>query len=194
MAGSLAQNGIDADPETFQDLKGHEGLDGSGKAAAMDPVSALALEIVLAQGKTQGNVLMLGVTGGDDILQIHIGGVAALLDQLQEALEIALPQRRHLLGHPGVLLIEVNGPQDRPVRADLPQCRDGSKEFLLVDLGQDLLAKVGTDLLQLPGNGGILIRQVRMAGLAVDDAQGMAAGREIKIHRLDDGMPTAEAV
>ena len=118
MAGSLAQNGIDAGPETFQNLKGHEGLDGSGKAAAMDPVSALALQIVLTQGKTQGNVLMLGVTGGDDILQIHIGGVAALLDQLQKALEIALPQRRHLLGHPGVLLIEVNGPQHRPVRAN----------------------------------------------------------------------------
>ena len=33
-----------------------------------------------------------------------------------------------------------------------------------------------------------------MAGLAVDDAQGMAAGREIKIHRLDDRMLLVEEV
>ena len=88
----------------------------------------------------------------------------------------------------------MDGPQHRPIRADLPQLGQGSKEVRLVDLGQDLLAEEGADLLQLSGNGGVFVSQVRMAGLAVDDAQGMAAGGEIKVHRLDDRMVLIEEV
>ena len=47
---------------------------------------------------------------------------------------------------------------------------------------------MGADFLQFSGNGGVLVGQVRMAGTGVDDAQGVTAGGEIKIHRLDHGI------
>ena len=147
MAGSLAQHRVDARPELLQQIEGDEGLDRSGEAAAVDPVGTPALEIVLTQGKAHSHVLVLGVARGDDILQIHVGGVAALLDQLQELGEVPLPQGGHLQGHPGVLLVEVDGPEDGPVRAGFPELGDGREEVLLVNLGQDLFAEEGADLL-----------------------------------------------
>ena len=188
MTGPFAQSRIQSAAELLQQIKGHEGLDGAGKAAAVDPVSAAALKIVLAQGQGHSHILMLDVTGGDDILQVHIGGMAALLYKGQEFVKIPFPQSLDLLRHPGVVLINVDGPQDRPVRAALPKGGDGGVEFRLRHLGQDLLAKVGADLLQFPGDGSIFVGQVGVAGLAVDDAQSVTAGAEIEVYRLDHGV------
>ena len=43
MARAFAQHGIDTGPEGIQKIKGNEGLDGAGKAAAVDTVSAPAV-------------------------------------------------------------------------------------------------------------------------------------------------------
>ena len=43
MAGTLAQNAINAFTKIFQKFKGHKGLDGTGKAAAVDPEGALSV-------------------------------------------------------------------------------------------------------------------------------------------------------
>ena len=49
MAGSFAQGCIQPLAEGLQQVEGHKGLDGAGKAAAVDPIGSPALEIVLAQ-------------------------------------------------------------------------------------------------------------------------------------------------
>ena len=149
---------------------------------------------MLAQSQRHRHVLVGLVACGNDVLQIHIGRIAALLHQAQESIKVPRLQRRHLLGHPGVLLVEVDGPQYRPVTAGFPKRRHPGIEVLLVDLGQDLLAELGADRLQFAGDGGVFVGQVRVAGLAVDDAQGMAAGGKVKVHRLDDRMVLVQEI
>ena len=53
MTGAFAQHRIDAGAEGVQKIEGYEGLHRTGKTAAVDTVSALALEVMLAQ--TQSN-------------------------------------------------------------------------------------------------------------------------------------------
>ena len=194
MAGTLAQGCVHAGHKLFQNVHGNEGLDGAGEAAAVDTVSAPAVKVMLSQTQGHGHILMQLVACGNHVLQVHPAGAAALLDQLQEALEIALFQRCHLLGHPGVLLVEVDAAHDGPVAAGFAQLGDTGIEVLLVDLGQDLLAELGGNGLDLAGNGGILVGQVRMVGAGVDDAQGMAGGGEVEAQGTDHGVFLVEEV
>ena len=59
---------------------------------------------------------------------------------------------------------------------------------MLGNLGQHFFSEEGADFLQFSGNGGVFVRQVGVACLAVNDAQGMAAGGKIEVHRFNDGM------
>ena len=97
MAGPLAQCGIQPRAEGFQQVKGNKGLYGAGKAAAVHPVCTPVLEIVLAQRQGNCHILVGGVPGGNHILQIHIGRVAALLYKGQEFVKVTLPQGINLL-------------------------------------------------------------------------------------------------
>ena len=78
--------------------------------------------------------------------------------------------------------------EHRPVAALLPQRRDCSIKVLLVNLGQHFLAEVIADAAHLLGNGGIFVGQICMVCTGVDDAQGMTASGEVKVHRLNDGI------
>ena len=205
MACALTQGCIHTGNEGIQDLKGNKGLDGAGEAAAVYTESTLALEIMLAQSQRHSHILVGFVAGGNDVLQIHPGGMAAFLHQAQEGIEVTAAQSGNLLGNPLVVRVEVDGPQHSPVTAGLADLRDGGEEVSLVDLAQHVLAEVGTDLLQLGGDGSVLVGQICVVSAGVNDAQGMTAGAEVKVHRLNDGMllieevdgdilPTAEAV
>ena len=103
--------------------------------------------------------------------------MAAFRDQLQEGFKISPLQGCNLPGHPGIVLIEVDGSQHRPVAAGFPQLGDSGIEISLIDLGQYILAEMGADGLQFLGDGGIFIGQVRMIRAGINDAQRMAAGR-----------------
>ncbi len=185
MAGACAQSSIHARHKGIQNIIGHEGLDGAGKAAAMDPVSAPALEVMLAEGQGHRHILVGLVAGGDHILQIHPGGAAGFLDQRQEGVKIALFQGFHLLGDPGIVLVEVDAPHHRPVAAGLPQGGNVGIEIGFLDLGQHFLAEPVGHRPDLPGDSGVFVGQVGMAGPGVDDAQGVAAGGEIKVDGAD---------
>ena len=119
MAGTLTQSAVDAGNKSIQHIMGNKGLDGTGKAAAMDTVSAAAIQIMLAQGQGNSHILMLLVAGGNDVLQIHVGRIATLLNQLQELIEVACAQRCNLLGNAGIFLIEVDGAHHSTVTASL---------------------------------------------------------------------------
>ena len=108
MAGTFAQCCIDTGNEAIQHIHGHEGLDSAGKATAVDTVSTPAVQIMFAESQADSHILMGFVAGGNDVLQIHVGGVAALLDQLQEAVEVACFQSSYLLGNPVIFLVEVD--------------------------------------------------------------------------------------
>ena len=88
----------------------------------------------------------------------------------------------------------MDGAHHGPVTALLPQGGNGGVEVIRIDLGQHILTKVGADALQLAGDGGILVGQVSVAGPAVDDAQGMAAGRKIEIHTADPRLILMEEI
>ena len=87
VACALAESGVDACLELVEDIVGHECLNSTGEAAAVDTVSAAALEVVLTEAQGDGHGLLLDVTGGNDVLQVHPGGVAGLLGQLQEGVD-----------------------------------------------------------------------------------------------------------
>ena len=167
---------------------GYKGLNRTGKAAAVDAVSALACQEVFAHGQRQCHILMDLRSGRNDILQIHIRRMAALPDQLQEGIKVPLFQRSHLSGNTGIFLIEMDRTEHSTIAAFLTKFRDCGKEVLLLDLGQYLFPEICADRFNLIGNGCIFIGQIRMAGSGVDDAQGMAAGRKIKVHRSDHWM------
>ena len=82
----------------------------------------------------------------------------------------------------------MDGPQHRPIGAGFPQGRNGGVKLSFGNLGQHFFSKERADFLQFSGNGGVFVRQVGVACLTVNDAQGMAAGGKIEVHRLDDGM------
>ena len=116
-------------------------------------------------------------------MQIHPAGVAGFFCKPQEAFKVAAFQAVHLLGHPAVFVVLVDDPHDRPVTAFFPQGGNGGVEVLLGNLRHHILAKVFADRLHFPGNGGIFVGQIRMVGPGIDDAQGMARGRKVKVNR-----------
>ena len=124
MASALAQYGINTLAEAVQNVHRYERLDSAGKATAMDAISAPSTQVQLAQGKRQRYILMLPVTGGDHILQIHVGRIAAFLNKTEEGVKISVFQGRHLLRHPGVFFIEMVGPQHCPITELLPKLLD----------------------------------------------------------------------
>ena len=188
MAGTFTQNGINTGPESFHHFIGHEGLNGAGKTAAVDTVSALAFQIMLAQSQSNTHILMFLVTGGDDVLQVHPAGEAGFLDQLQEGIEVTVFQSIDLTGDPAVFLILMDTAQDGSVAELFPDGGHGSVKILLLHLGHNFLAQEGGNLLHFAGNGSILVGQISMACPGVNDAQGMTTGSKIKINGTDGGM------
>ena len=69
--------------------------------------------------------------------------------------------------------------------ADLAQT---GEKGVLIHFAQYGLAEDGGDGLHLARDGGVLVGQVGVVGAAVDDAQGVAKGREIELQMLDDGL------
>ena len=61
MAGTFAQHAVDTGAEAVQDLKGNKCLDGTGKATAVDTVSTLALQVMLAHSQCQRHILVCWV-------------------------------------------------------------------------------------------------------------------------------------
>ena len=68
MAGPFSQHGVNALAEIFQHIHGHKGLDGAGEAAAVNPLSTPALEVMLAQSQRQTHVLLLHIAGRNHVL------------------------------------------------------------------------------------------------------------------------------
>jgi len=76
MAHAGAQQLFHAALKGGQLLHRDKGLDGAGKAAAVDPDSASALQQLPADGQSHGDGLLLGVGDGPGVLQIQGGGDA----------------------------------------------------------------------------------------------------------------------
>ena len=87
--------------------------------------------------------------------------------RVQEGGKVAVLQSCHLLGHPGILLIEVDGAHDGTVAAGLANPGDGSIEIRLVDLGQHLLAEECCNSLHFTGDSCVLVSQIRMVGTGI---------------------------
>ena len=68
VAGAFAQRGIDTRPEAIQQVKGNKCLNRTGKAAAVDTVSAPAHQVMVTQAEGNRHRLLVNVTGGNDIL------------------------------------------------------------------------------------------------------------------------------
>ena len=75
MAASLTQNGLHVGFEPRQKLHGHKGLYGAGKATAVDADSALAAQEMFGRRNGHGHLLVLLVTGGDDVLPTRLRNV-----------------------------------------------------------------------------------------------------------------------
>ena len=149
----------------------------------MDTVGTPALQVVLTQTQRHRHGLLFYIARGNHILKIHPAGVAGFLCKPQEAFKVAPFQTGHLLGHPAVFVVFVDDPHHRTVTALFPQGGNGGVEIRLWDFRHHGLAEVVADSLHLPGNGGILVGQIRMVSPGIDDAQGMACGREIEVNR-----------
>ena len=205
MARAGAQHPVHLGPETLQQVKGYERLDGTGEAPAVDPAGPPAVQQLLRQGQGQGYLLVPGVTRGDHVLEEAPAGEAGITDQRQKGQEVPGAQGLHLPLHPQVVLVDVDGPEDRPVPDLGPDLGQTGVKVRLRHLPEDLFAEAGADLPQLGGDGGVLVRQVRVVRAAVDDAQGITGGGEIEVHPLHhrcgvvlevhgDHGPTEEAI
>ena len=150
----------------------------------MDAAGPPSPQQPLAQGQGQGHLLVVGISGGDHVLQVPPAGEARGPDQGQKRAKVVSPQGLHLLLHPPILLVDVDGPQRGPVPGLPAQHRQGRVKLALRNLPENALAEVGADLPQLPGYGGVFVRQIRVVRAAVDDAQSMAGGGEVEVHPL----------
>ena len=81
MAAPCAQHGLGFFLEFSQDVQGDKGLSGAGKAAAMYPDSSPALQNALAKGQSYHQLLMGGLPGRNNILEVHGGGPPRFLHQ-----------------------------------------------------------------------------------------------------------------
>ena len=102
MAGVLTENLLNGCLKGIQHIEGNERLNGTGKAAAVNTESALALQVGFAQSKRYRNFLMLDGTCGSDVLQIHPGAATGFLDQIQERFDIIPAKGFHQLSYPVV--------------------------------------------------------------------------------------------
>ena len=89
VAGSGAQHGLHAGLERGQLFVGDKGLDGTGKAAAVDADGASALQQFASHRQGQGNRLLPGIGNGPGVLQVKGGRDAGGIEQGQEGVEIA---------------------------------------------------------------------------------------------------------
>ena len=79
----------------------------------------------------------------------------------------------------------MHSPHNRPIAAGFPEFGDGGVKFLLGNFRGHFPAQAIADFLQLSGNGRVFIGQVGVICSGVDDAQGVAGGGEIEVHRPD---------
>ena len=126
MAGSLAGYSLHAGDEFAEHVQGDEGLDGTGKAAAMDPAGAAAIQQVLRQSEKDGHRLAAALPIVGYVLEIHEGGAAGLADVVEKGVKISPLQGVALQKDPLVISEEVVSPQSRPVAAGSP---DGGQVF-----------------------------------------------------------------
>ena len=96
LAGAGAKDGIHLGGEFGGEIGGDKGLDGAGKAAAVDTVGPAAPQEMFGQGQGHAEPLLLRVLGGIDILVIQERGAARLNDQLLEGGEV--PGLQHVGG------------------------------------------------------------------------------------------------
>ena len=156
MAFTLPQHSLDAGFERIQHIHRHKSLHRAGKAAAMDAVCTPTTQQRIAQSEGYRHILMLRCTGRGNVLQVHPGAAAGLGNQTEEGFKITIPEGLRLKLNPLVLLIEMNGPEDCPIRHTVPQFGQCGKEIRLRDLPQDFLTEEPADLLQLAGDGSVL--------------------------------------
>ncbi len=115
MTPSITQNLLHPGLEALQHIQGHKGLDGPGKSAAVNPAGPPAIQQTLRCRQSHGHLLMLLVPGGNHVLQIPPAGEAGQADLSQEGGEIIPAKGGNLLLYPAVFIIDMDGPQDRPV-------------------------------------------------------------------------------
>src|SRR5699024_4315775 len=188
MAPALADDGFDAGFERVELGQGDKGLHGAGKAAPVDPDGPFAGQQVLGGGDGDGHLLVLGVAGGDDVLQVFPAAAARLVDQGQEGVKVPGAQGGHLLFDPLVVGVDVEGPQHGPVAAGLAAGGDVGQEGLEGDAAQHVAAADGGHRPAVGGDGGVLVGQVGVVGARIKDAQSKAGLGEVHLDRLDHGI------
>ena len=115
------------------------------------------------------------------VLKFQPRRTTRVVDIGQEGAEIVVVQRADLELDALVFLEEVHRAQYGAVAAAFAQGGKGGIERLLVDVVEDLLAEERCNLLHLRRNGGILVGEVCVAGMGVDDAQGVTAVGKVKV-------------
>ena len=146
--------------------------------------SALTAQIMLGSGDGHSHLLMLLVTGGDDVLQILPAAVAGGGHQLQKGIKVALAQGSYLLGHAVVVGVEVESTQHGAVAALLAASRNICKEGLERYVPQHLAAAHSGHSAALVGDGGVLIGQVGVVCTGVQNAQRQTGLGKVHLHRL----------
>ena len=184
MAAASAENLFHVGLKVCQHLHRHKGLHRTGKTAAVHAHSALTAQIMLGSGDGHSYLLMLLVTGGDDVLQVFPAAVAGGSHHLQKGVKVALAQGSHLLGHAVVVGVEVEGAQHSAVAALLAAGRDVCKEGLKGHVPQHLAAAHSGHSAALVGDGGVLIGQVGMVCTGVQNAQRQTGLGKVHLHRL----------
>ena len=167
---------------------GHPGLDGAGEAAAVDPDSPHAVQQVLSHAQGQGDGLLPGVVDGPGVLQVEGGGQPGLVYQGQEEVKVPVFEGRGLQICGAVVVIEVHGPEHRPVAALRPQGGKGRLEISRGHVPQDGFTEVSRHRPHLPGDVGVVVGKIAMAGCGVHNAQGKARPAEIVVHPLHNGV------
>ena len=106
MATAFTQHTVNALAEVFQHIHRHECLYSACKATAVNAEAAPVTQQLLAQAQAEGHILVGSVTGRDHILQIHIRGTTAFLDESQESIKIIILQSPYLLGNSVIFCIK----------------------------------------------------------------------------------------
>ena len=117
MAAALTEDGFHAGLELGQHLNGHKGLHRTGEAAAVDADCTLAAQQMLCGGDGDAHLLMLLVACGDDVLQVLPAAAARLVHEAEEGVEVVVAESSHLLCHPVVVGVDMEGAEDGPVAA-----------------------------------------------------------------------------
>ena len=184
---ACSEDGFHRVAEIFHEFCGNESLHRAGEAAAMNTPSALFAENFSGDRASKGDTLFRRSFCGEIILKKSCTGIAGFLNNSKESCHIFLFERVEHTFYAAVFTNEVERTKNGSVAELFAECGGVFHDGLFRDAAKNGLAEKFSDRLHFRGNSGVIIGEICMRTARVDDAEGIALSRKVKIDAARGG-------